>query len=158
MKILYAPSSRCFSDDLHRNVACGFDSFVLESLVGLENAEVVYLPHSKSDKKIVESILNIFGDLVKSAKVAPKTIDVVVSDMSSLVFKYVLWTQNPGLLCLFGFHSISYPENDKYFTLLENCAIPVHSCKELKESLRNYQTIKALKAPKIKEILEGVAL
>lgn len=158
MKILYAPSKRQFNDDLHRNVACGFDSFVLESLVGLEGVEVIYLPHSHTDKKVVESVFGIFKDSLKLAKVTPKQIDVLVSDVSNLALKYALWTQNPSLLCLFGFHSISFAQNDKYSTLLESCTIPVYSCKELKDSIINYKEIKGQKSLKIQQILEEVVI
>lgn len=158
MRVLYAPSKRQFSDDLHNNVACGFDSCVLESLLEMEGAEVVYLPHFNTHKKIVESVLDIFKDSIKFAKRAPKQIDVLVSDASNLALKYALWTHNPSLLCLFGFHSISFAQNDKYSSLLDSCVIPIYSLKELKLTLMNYPAIKGQKSLKIQQILDGVVI
>ena len=40
VKVLYAPSKREFSDDLHNNVACSFEVMVLETLLENNDLEV----------------------------------------------------------------------------------------------------------------------
>lgn len=152
MKILYAPSSRKMGDDLHNNVVCGFDVLILEALVSLKQ-KVFYLPHSKTESKVRDSILEIFGDSITWTKVVPKSIDVCVSDMSNVALKCALWTHNPSILCLFGFTSISFPLEDKYFSLIEVATHCVYSLQSLKDSIISYPEIKKSKAQRIQEVM-----
>ena len=152
MKILYAPSSRAMSDDLHNNVGCGFDVLVCEALIGL-GQKVFYLPHSNTESKVRDSILEICGDSITLTKAVPKSIDVCVSDVCSVALQCALWTHNPSILCFFGFTSISFPPNDKYFSIMEATTHCVYSLKELKDSILSYQTIKKSKAKGIQEVI-----
>lgn len=154
MKILYAPSSREASDDLHRNVACGFDVLILEDLVSMKQ-KVFYLPNIKTDKAVKDSILEIFKDSITWVKVAPKSIDLCVSDISNIALKYALWTQNPSILCFFGFTSVSFPAEDKYFSLIQSSTHCVYSLKELKESILQYPKLKQEKTKRIQEVVNG---
>ena len=158
MKVLYAPSKREYNDDLHGNVACGFDVMVLETLVGLEMLEVSYLPHIQTSLKIVESIKDIFGDSIDCCKNAPKKIEVVVSDVSNMVFKYAFLTQKPSILCLFGFNGITYPTNDKYYSMLESVTHNVYSLEELKKAFLEYSVIQKAKITKIQEFFRGAVI
>lgn len=158
VKVLYAPSKRDFSDDLHNNVACSFDVMVLETLLDNSELEVLYLPHIQSSKKVLEAIKNIFGDSIQWVKKPPKNIDVLVSDVSNRVFEYALSTHNPSILCLFGFNGIQYPPNDKYYSMLENFSYGVSSMCELREVFLKYDAIKQAKKEKIQEFFNGVVL
>ena len=74
MKILYAPSSRAMSDDLHNNVGCGFDVLVCEALIGL-GQKVFYLPHSNTESKVRDSILEICGDSITLSRAFIAAVD-----------------------------------------------------------------------------------
>ncbi len=158
MRVLYAPSAREFSDDLHNNVACSFDVMVLETLLDNSKLEVFYLPHIQTCKAILESLKEVFGDRIKWAKKPPKNIDVLVSDVSNRVLEYTLLTQNPSILCWFGFNGIQYPSNDKYYSMLESLSHSVSSLWELREAFLKYDSIKQAKEAKIQEFLNGVVL
>ena len=86
-------------------------------------------------------------------KAVPKSIDVCVCDVSNVALQCALWTRNPSILCLFGFTSIAFPANDKYFSLVEAATHCVYSLKELKDSILSYQTIKKNKAKGIQEVM-----
>lgn len=158
VKVLYAPSKREFSDDLHNNIACSFEVMVLETLLENNDLEVFYLPHAQSSKKVLEAIKSIFGDSIRWVKKLPKNIDVLVSDTSNRVYEHALSTHNPSILCLFGFNGIQYPPNDKYYSMLENFSHGVSSLQELKEVFLKYDLIKQVKKEKIQEFFNGVVL
>lgn len=157
MKILYAPSKRVFSDDLHANVVCGFDVMVLDSILESKSGEVLFLPHKETSLKITETILNIFGSSIQKSDEMVEA-DVLVSDISALALEHALWMKNPSILCLFGFNDIQFPQNDRYYALIDNVSYCVYSLKMLKEALLNYENIKVQKIAKIEEFLQGAIL
>ncbi|MDY4426217.1 MAG: hypothetical protein SPE20_02480 [Helicobacter sp.] len=51
VKVLYAPSKREFSDDLHNNIACSFEVMVLETLLENNDLEVFFYHMLKDPRK-----------------------------------------------------------------------------------------------------------
>lgn len=158
MKILYAPNKRGFSDDLHANVACGFDGMVLESLLELNNAEILYLPNKNTNVRIAESVLERFRDCIVCIDGVVDGVDVLVSDGASFALSYALWTQSPSILCFFGFNGVEFPKNDRYYGLISRISHCVYSLGELKSALLDYEAIKLQKQAGIQEILQGAIL
>ncbi|PZT48057.1 hypothetical protein B6S12_05780 [Helicobacter valdiviensis] len=81
-------------------------------------------------------------------------VDLLVTDVSSIAFKYSLYFERPSIFTFMGFTKIEFPK-DKFYTLLESIGICVYSLKELCEVIANFDEISRQKSLKIKEFLEG---
>ena len=83
---------------------------------------------------------------------------LLVDDVSNMVFKYAFLTQKPSILCLFGFNGITYPTNDKYYSMLESVTHNVYSLEELKKAFLEYSVIQKAKITKMQEFFRGAVI
>ncbi|MDE6979377.1 MAG: hypothetical protein K2O85_07405 [Helicobacter sp.] len=158
MKILYAPMERQAHEMISANVICGYDMFVLDTLLQCEFVEqVFYFPHKKSIAEISCVRKAMKDDRISTIKSLNKAkdSDVLITDLANIAFAYSLFYKKPSIYFLPGFTGVTFEgHQDRLLKLMNDFAFFCHSLQALRDMLVEIPTLWARKEPMLQQFLD----